>query len=416
MLSEMRPHRMTEAHQTGFCAELVCSNSFKSNAAGSAPALLKGEMRTLGSLILETADRCAVPAGNALAVDRDLFSQSVTASLQAHPLIDFRPGSEAVDPTPAAMGCAATIIATGPLSSESIVRWLSSHAGVAGLYFYDAIAPIVDAASIDRTVVFEANRYEQGGESAYLNCPLNEDQYRAFIAALLTGEKTATRNFEKEILFQGCQPIESIAATGPESLRFGPMKPVGLTDPRTGRYPFAAIQLRPENRVRTAYNIVGFQTKLKYGEQQRVFRMIPGLEKAEFLRLGSIHRNTYVHAPSTLRPDLSLRGKPTVYVAGQLAGIEGYLESAACGQLAASFVLQRLRGIAHTAPPANSALGALLRHITGNISDHYQPANIHFGLFDPTYYNATGVSRDLAREAIVRESGENLGKWAGMAL
>jgi len=406
-LHEMRPTRMTEAHKTGGCAELVCSNSLKSKSPVSAPGMLKAEMNRIGSLILKSADAHAVPGGEALAVDRDLFSQAITQTLRSHPNITFV-GGEVSE----AFKGEVTLFATGPLTSDSLSTWLARATGADDLYFYDAIAPIIDASSIDMNRAFLANRYDKGDEEAYLNCTMDETEYGAFIDALIAAEKVPPKNFEKEKFFQGCQPIEAIAATGRESLRFGPMKPVGLNDPVTGKRHWAVVQLRPENRARTAYNLVGFQTKLKYGEQSRVFRLIPALHKAEFLRLGSIHRNTYVCGPKVLRSDLSLKGHPSVYLAGQITGVEGYLESAACGMLSAIFIEQRLLGRPHQAPPANTALGALLRHITQSEAKNYQPANMHFGLFDPNFFDGvTGLKRDDSRNAMATQAIQNFGNW-----
>ncbi len=411
VLHEMRPARMTPAHKTDGFAELVCSNSLKSKAPDSAPGMLKAEMTRMGSLILEAGNKAAVPAGEALGVDREVFSAEITARLRSHPNVTFAPGE--VD---APFTDAPTLFATGPLTSDRLGAWIAKATGADDLYFYDAIAPIIDASTIDLEVAFLANRYDKGGEEAYLNCPMNEEEYNAFIDALTLAEKVPPKAFEKEKFFQGCQPIEAIAATGRDTLRFGPMKPVGLDDPRTGRRPYAVVQLRPENRARTAYNLVGFQTKLKYGEQARVFRLIPGLQKAEFLRLGSIHRNTYVCGPKVLRADLSLKGHPGVYLAGQITGVEGYLESAACGLLAANFMLQRLRGVAHSAPPANTALGALLRHVTGSDPKSYQPANAHFGLFDPGLFSEMmGLKKDGIRKAMAEQALVNFERWWSQA-
>jgi methylenetetrahydrofolate--tRNA-(uracil-5-)-methyltransferase len=369
--------------------------------------MMKAEMSHVGSLILRAAGGAAVPAGEALGVDRDVFSETVTRALSSHPNITRIPG-EVTEP----FTDGPTLLATGPLTSDGLSQWLAKATGADDLYFYDAIAPIVDASTIDMTRAFMANRYDKGGEEAYLNCPMNEQEYNAFIDALSVAEKVPPKNFEKEKFFQGCQPIEAIAATGRDSLRFGPMKPVGLEDPTTGRRPYAVVQLRQENRAKTAYNLVGFQTKLKYGEQSRVFRLIPALHQAEFIRLGSIHRNTYVCGPKVLRSDLSLKGHPTVYLAGQITGVEGYLESAACGMMAAMFIEQRLRGLPHQAPPANTALGSLLRHITASEPKNYQPANISFALFDPNYFDGvSGLKRDEAREAMATQSLENFTQW-----
>lgn len=408
-LFEMRPGVMTPAHSTGQAAELVCSNSFKSKDPVSGPGMLKTEFAKMGSLVLRAASESEVPGGQALAVDRDRFANFVTDALMRHPKIE-RVGQEVAAPEAGVP----TLIATGPLTSEKLGTWLAEATHQKDLYFYDAIAPIVDAATIDMSKAFLANRNEKGGEAAYINCPMNEAEYNAFIDAVTAAEKVPPKNFEKEIFFQGCQPIEAIAATGRDSLRFGPMRPVGLTDPNTGRRPYAVIQLRPENLGRTAYNLVGFQTKLKYGEQKRVFSLIPALANAEFLRLGSIHRNTYVCGPRVLRADLSLKGHPMVYLAGQITGVEGYLESAACGRLAAHFILQRLQGLPHSAPPANTALGAMLRHITGSDPDRYQPANVHFGLFDPTLFDGLEQftrQKDKFKQEMATQALQNFIQW-----
>jgi len=409
ILHEMRPTRLTPAHKTGACAELVCSNSLKSKSPVSAPGMLKTEMRHLGSLILQAAERSEVPGGEALAVDRDLFAGFITDKIKNHPMIKWVEGEVSTPPSTEEP----TLIATGPLTSESLSKWLAQATGEQDLYFYDAIAPIIDAQSIDRNITFLANRYDKGEELAYINCPFNEEQYYAFVDALLTGGKVAPKAFEQEKFFQGCQPIEAIAASGRDSLRFGPMKPVGLVDPKTGKRPYAVVQLRPENKALTAYNLVGFQTKLKYPEQTRIFRMIPGLEQAELLRHGSIHRNTYVCGPKVLRSDLSLRGHPKVYLAGQITGVEGYLESSACGLLAAMSIYQRLKGISHRQPPAHTALGSLLQYITGSDIKNYQPTNMNFALFDPRLFEGLeSMKRDDFRDAMSKQAFENLKNWA----
>jgi methylenetetrahydrofolate--tRNA-(uracil-5-)-methyltransferase len=407
VLHEMRPKKMTEAHQTDRFAELVCSNSLKSQVPHSAPGILKSEMRQLGSLILRCASEATVPGGDALAVDRDLFAQGVTQAVCSHPNITVQ-FEEVFEPFRDEI----TLFATGPLTSDGLGSWLAKSTQMDDLYFYDAIAPIIETSSIDLDSAFLANRYDKGGEEAYLNCPLSESEYQAFIDALMIAEKVPPKPFEKEKFFQGCQPIEAIANTGRESLRFGPMKPVGLVDPKTGKRPYAVVQLRPENRAKTAYNLVGFQTKLKYGEQSKVFRLIPALRNAEFLRLGSIHRNTYVCSPKVLHPDLSLRGHPKVYLAGQITGVEGYLESAACGLLSALFIYQRLLNQPHQSPPANTALGALLRQITGSDPKHFEPSNIHFGLFDPLFFqNTSGLKKDELRQSIAIQAVQNFSIW-----
>lgn len=405
-LHEMRPQKMTEAHKTDRCAELVCSNSFKTTSPTSAPGMMKAEMRAMGSLALEGAEVARVPAGEALAVDREVFADFMTKKISENPKI-IRHSEEVLRPFEDGI----TLLATGPLTSEDLAKWIATQTGD-DLYFYDAIAPIIETSSIDFEKTFLANRYGKGGEEAYLNCPLNEEEYNAFLDALLAGEKVPPKNFEKEILFQGCQPIESIAATGRDTLRFGPMKPVGLTDPRTGRRPYACVQLRAENQSKTAYNLVGFQTKLKYGEQAKTFRMIPALKSVEFIRLGSIHRNTYVNGPRVLRADLSLRGNPKVYLAGQITGVEGYLESAACGLLAASFILDRVMGRPLEVPPINSALGALLRYVTGSDPKNYQPINACFAIYEPAVFSGSeGLRKDDLRKLMAEQALPNFMAW-----
>ena len=409
MIHEMRPLKKTAAHHTGDCAELVCSNSLKSKSPVSAPGMMKAEMRMMNSLILEAAQACEVIAGEALAVDRNLFAAHVTERLRCHKNITFV-NEEVIAPFEGDNEI--SLIATGPLTSESLSTWIANATHGDDFYFYDAIAPIIDANTINMDLAFTANRYDKGGEEAYINCPLNEEEYTLFIDAILSGEMVPTKNFEKEKFFQGCQPIEAIAATGKDSLRFGPMKPVGLTDPRTGRRPYAAVQLRPENRSKTAYNIVGFQTKLKYGSQNKALKLIPALKNAEFLRMGSMHRNSYVCGPKVLRSDLSLKGHPRVYFAGQITGVEGYLESAACGMLAATFILERVYGHIHSAPPANTALGALLSHITTSDPTNYQPNNIQFALFDPTFFEGTAnLKRDELRQAMAKQAPITFKNW-----
>jgi methylenetetrahydrofolate--tRNA-(uracil-5-)-methyltransferase len=375
-LFEMRPLRSSEAHKTDGLAELVCSNSFRSNNPDNAVGLLKVEMREVGSLVLWAAERHAVPAGDALAMDRDGFSAEVTRAIQSHPRI--RVVREEVTALP---DDKPTIIATGPLTSDALAARIVELTGQDRLYFYDAIAPIVDADSIDRSVVFAASRWGKGEGADYLNCPLDEAGYFAFHQALLTADRVPVNAAEKARYFTGCLPIEVIADSGPMSLAFGPMKPVGLDDPRTGRRPFAVVQLRQENRDATAYNLVGFQTKLKYPEQARVFRMIPGLERAEFLRMGSVHRNTYIHGPGLLSPELRLQSARHLVFAGQITGVEGYVESTACGLLAGLFTAARLRGADAPLPPRVTALGSLLHHVTAADSPDYQPSNINYSLF-----------------------------------
>jgi methylenetetrahydrofolate--tRNA-(uracil-5-)-methyltransferase len=374
----MKPTTFSPAHASEHLAELVCSNSFRSDDPLSAVGLLKLEMTEAASLVMDAARHTAIPAGKALAVDRDLFSREITARITAQPRIRLeRREIESLD-DPALAGLDAVVLAAGPLASDALAADLARAIGQQSLYFYDAIAPIVDAASVDCDVAFFASRYEEG-EGDYLNCPMDEDAYRRFVADLLAADKVQPREFEKELHFEGCLPIEAMAQRGEMTLAFGPLKPVGLTDPRTGRRPFAVIQLRPENAARTAYNMVGFQTKLTYPEQQRVFRTIPGLAHAEFLRLGSIHRNTFVDAPKTLSPSLELLARPGVFLAGQITGVEGYVESAACGLWLGLSLAARLFGRHLPPPPPESALGALLSHLRTD-AKHFQPSNVNFGL------------------------------------
>lgn len=402
-LFEMRPHRKTPAHETGNLAELVCSNSFKSLDPLSAPGMMKKEMKLLNSLILSTAEKCAVPSGQSLGVDRKIFSETITQVIRSHPNITVIE-KECSEPDPEAI----TLIATGPLTSDSLSQWLIQQTGEKDLYFYDAIAPIIDASTIDREHCFLANRYGKGTEEAYINCPLNKEEYEAFIDALEKGEKVEPQNFEKEIFFQGCQPIEAIAKTGKDTLRFGPMKPVGLDDPKTGRRPYAVIQLRPENKSLTAYNMVGFQTKLKWGDQGKVFRLIPALKNAEFIRMGSMHRNTYVCGPKVLTKELTLKTQPNVYLAGQITGVEGYLESSACGLMAAHFIYQKLLGKNPTAFPKASAFGALHHFMTESKAKHYQPMNACFAIYENEWFkNVEGLKKDQLRIQMAEQSFEN---------
>lgn len=379
-LSEMRGGAdTTPAHHGDQLAELVCSNSFRSDDAESnAVGLLHQEMRSLGSLILREGDRHRVPAGSALAMDRDGFAAGVTAALEAHPNVTIvRERVDTLPETPA-------IIATGPLTAPALSEQIAGETGRDALAFFDAIAPIVHRDSIDLDTAWFQSRWNKGEGTDYINCPLDQDQYHAFVDALLAGEKTEYREWENVPYFEGCMPIEVMAERGRETLRFGPMKGVGLDDPRTGRWPYAAVQLRQDNAQGTLWNIVGFQTKLKHAEQVRLFRTIPGLENAEFARLGGLHRNTFIRSPELLDPQLRLRSRPHLRFAGQITGCEGYVESAAIGLLAGRFAAAELRGRAMTPPPIETALGALLGHITGGAeAESYQPMNVNFGLFPP---------------------------------
>ena len=385
ILHEMRPVRHTDAHHTDALAELVCSNSFRSDDAEyNAVGLLHEEMRRCDSLILACGHEARVPAGGALAVDREAFAASVTARLTAHPL--FRLEREEIAGLPPA-DWDSVIVATGPLTSPALSQAILDLTGEGQLAFFDAIAPIVHFESIDLSRAWFQSRYDKatdGGDGKdYINCPMDKDQYDAFIQALLDGDKTEFKDWEKDTpYFEGCLPIEVMAERGPETLRFGPMKPVGLTDPHTGRRPHAVVQLRQDNKLGTLYNIVGFQTKLRYGEQTRIFRMIPGLEQAEFARLGGIHRNTFINAPRLLDGELRLKAAPRLRFAGQVTGVEGYVESAAIGLLAGRFAAAERLGETCAPPPVTTALGALLGHITGGAqAETFQPMNVNFGLF-----------------------------------
>lgn len=381
VLHEMKPVKFSPAHSSPLLAELVCSNSLRSNAVNSAVGLLKEEMRQLDSLIMEAAAVTSVPAGKALAVDRDKFAAYITRRIDGHPLITLvRDEVRALtEPDPQS---GPTILATGPLTSDSMADSLMAITGRNHLAFYDAIAPIVDVDSLDRSIVFEASRYEEG-PGDYLNCPMNREQYLAFITAMKEARKVPLQSFEDTKYFEGCLPIEVMIERGDDTPRFGPMKPVGLPDPRTGRDAYAIVQLRRENREGTYYNMVGFQTKLAHGEQKRVFRMIPGMEQAEFARLGSIHRNTFICAPEVLLPTLQAAKRPDILLAGQLSGVEGYVESTAMGLLAGINAARMVRNEDLLVPPAETGLGALVSHLTATDPRGFQPSNINFGLFPP---------------------------------
>ena len=413
VLHEMRPVRMTEAHATNGLAELVCSNSFRSDDwENNAVGLLHEEMRRAGSLIMRCADAHKLPAGGALAVDRDGFSAAVQAALESHPGVTIR--REEIAEPPADWDN--VIIATGPLTSPGLSDNLRSLTGVDSLAFFDAIAPIVERDSIDLDVAWFQSRYDKkgpgGGDADYINCPLNEEQYRAFVAALVAGEKTEFKEWEKSTpYFEGCLPIEVMAERGPETLSFGPMKPVGLSDPRTGRRPFAVVQLRQDNALGTLWNMVGFQTKLKHGEQIRIFRTIPALEGARFARLGGIHRNTFLNSPRLLDGELRLKARPGLRFAGQITGVEGYVESAAIGLLAGRFAAAAARGENLAPPPPTTALGALLTHITtGADAETFQPMNVNFGLFPPLDTRTRGKDR---KKAMAHRALADFDSWLG---
>lgn len=377
-LFEARPERMTPAHKTGYPAELVCSNSFKSNQLPSAHGLLKAELSILGSPVLEAAKRCAIPGGSALVVDREAFSAEVERLIREEPGI--RLIRQELKEPPLSYRCC--IIAAGPLASEDLTNWLAETFSASSLHFYDAIAPIVSADSLDMSIVFSASRWEDG-EGDYLNCPFSEEQYRVFYDTLREADRVIARSFENQKFFEACLPIEVAAQRGYEALAFGPLRPVGLIDPRTGKRPFAVCQLRREKLSGESYNLVGFQTRLTIPEQKRVFRLIPGMEKAEFLRFGSIHRNTYLDSPKLLCEDLSFHSNRSLFLAGQICGSEGYTESVVTGHLAAAAVVARVRGETFVVPPAETALGSLLRHVTCSEEKSFTPSNIHFGLFPP---------------------------------
>ena len=415
VLCEMKPERMSPAHGSTDLAELVCSNSLRANTLGNAVGLLKEEMRRLDSLILRVADATAVPAGKALAVDRVEFARAVTSAIRSHPLIELR--SERVTRIPTASH---VILATGPLTDSELAADLARQLGEQYLYFYDAISPTLYADSIDSEIAFRASRYDADdtqvgeGEGDYLNLPLSREQYEDFVDELLRAETVPLHEFEKALYFEGCLPIEEIARRGRETLAFGPMKPVGLVDPRTGRRPHAVVQLRREDKVGTLWNLVGCQTKLRVGEQKRIFRMLPGLSEAVFARFGSIHRNTYVNAPLQLDAELQLKKRPGVFLAGQMAGVEGYVESAALGLLAGIGVARRVLGLPYEAPPADTAHGALLRHLQNADAKHFQPMNVNYGLFPALELErATNVAKSGRRvRRPKREKNEQLAERA----
>ena len=379
-LYDMKPKKFSPAHKIKGLAELVCSNSLRSNDLNNAPGLLKEEMRMLGSLTMEAAEKTAVPAGSALAVDRDAFSEYITNAVESHENITIL--RDEIGEVPPEESNRLIIIATGPLTSDSLANSIGRLIGEDYLYFYDAISPIIDMDSINFDIAFKASRYGKGDDD-YINCPMDRETYEAFIDALLEAEKVGTKDFEKEIFFEGCMPIEVMAKRGRETLAFGPMKPVGLADPKTGKDAHAVVQLRQENREGTMFNMVGFQTRMTYPEQKRVFRMIPGLQDARFLRLGSMHRNTYINSPVHLLPTLQLKRRPDLFFAGQIAGVEGYIESAAMGILAGINVSHVMLGKSTAAPPATTAMGGLVRHITETEPKGFQPMNINFGLLPP---------------------------------
>jgi len=403
-LYEMRPQRSTEAHAGNHLGELVCSNSLRSDLLSAPAGLLKAEMRRLDSVIVRCAEQHRVPAGSALAVDRDAFSAGLTEIVQGLP--DVRIIREEVREIPDE---GVVIVATGPLTSPALSRQLTAALGEEHLYFYDAISPIVTADSIDMEIAFRAARYGKGGDD-YLNLPLTREEYDRFVDALLAAERVPTHAFERFVAFAGCMPIEEMADRGKDTLSFGPMRAVGLIDPHSGKRPDAVVQLRQENRARTLYNLVGFQTKMTYPEQRRVFALIPGLAKAEFVRLGSMHRNTFINAPLHLEPTLQWRRRPTLFFAGQMTGVEGYIESAATGMLAGINAARLLAGDDPVVPPITTALGSLLAYITDSERKQFQPMNVNFGLIPPLAKRLRGKAK---KEMMSRRALADLTAWAG---
>jgi methylenetetrahydrofolate--tRNA-(uracil-5-)-methyltransferase len=440
LLHEMRPVRPTEVHKTDRLAELVCSNSFRGDKLDNAVGLLKEEMRRLGSLVMRAADANRVPAGAALAVDRERFAQAVTDAVSRHPRITIV--REEVTRVPDDPSMFPLVIATGPLTSDALSADIAALVGGDHLYFYDAVSPIVLAESIDHDVVFRASRWGRSlrrggsedpqprtdvgrgfspadgpacgvddGEGDYLNCPMTREQYEAFYAALTTAESATVHDFEKETFFEGCLPIEVMAHRGTDTLRFGPMKPVGLVDPRTGRTPYAVVQLRQDNIAGDHYSLVGFQTQLKWGEQARVLRLIPGLQRAEFVRFGIVHRNTYINGPTVLRPTWQVKSRDDLFFAGQISGVEGYVESAASGLIAGLNAAAVARGEAPRVPPRETAIGALAHYVSHADPRHYQPTNITFGIMPPPDAE-NGRTRKADRKAATAERALRvLGEW-----
>ncbi len=402
-LYEMRPLRMPPAHTTASLAELVCSNSFKSTDPASATGSLKHELEMLESLVLRTARVKALPAGAALAVDRSAFSYAITKKVTRHPLI--RLVREEVTQMPAGT----TIVATGPLTSRGMEAALSELVGDDRLHFYDAASPILDAESIDHSSTFSASRYNKGGSADYLNCPMNRQQYEHFCDALFSAERVVLHAFERYDLFQACQPIEEVARSSPDALRFGALKPVGITDPKTGQQPWAVVQLRSENASRTAWSLVGFQTNLRFAEQRRVFRTIPGLRNAQFLRYGVMHRNTFIDAPRILDSTLAIRSHPRVRLAGQITGTEGYLEAAATGLLAALNTVALCLGLEPVVLPHTTAIGSLIAYATNPVTDSYQPMHVNWGLVPPLERKTGG--RRARYIAYAQRASDDLRKW-----
>jgi len=404
-LCEMRPVVPTAAHQTDRLAELVCSNSFKSVELTNAHGLLKAELRDLGSLLLQCADLARVPAGAALAVDRDQFSQEVHSRVSAHPRVTVCRGEITQLPSPG-------VVATGPLTSDRLAESISQRLGGTALAFYDAIAPIISAESLDHERLYALSRYGKGEGDDYLNAPLDRSAYDSFLSELISADQFSGHDFDKVPYFEGCLPIEEMARRGPETLRFGPMKPVGLRDPRNGREPYAVVQLRREDRAAQMWNMVGFQTRLRIPEQQRVFRMIPGLEQGEFLRYGSIHRNAYVNSPASLGPALTAKDDDMLFFAGQFTGVEGYTESLGTGLLAGINLARRLRGLPSTVPPVTTMLGGLYRYLREADPRHFQPMNANFGLLDPLEKAKGGRGgKEARKQALVERARRDFTTW-----
>jgi len=448
-LYEMRPVRATAVHKTDRLAELVCSNSFRGDKLDNAVGLLKEEMRRLDSLVMRAAEASRVPAGAALAVDRERFAEIITQTLSTHPLITIV--REEIGSIPASSEGEPVIVATGPLTSDALSADLASMVGQAHLYFYDAISPIVLAETIDRSKVFRQSRWDRSlrgssfdtlrtsegtsdtargepveprapacgvddGEGDYLNCPLTRDEYEAFYRALISAESATVHDFDKERFFEGCLPIEVMAHRGPDTLRFGPMKPVGLTDPRTGREPYAAVQLRQDNLAGDHFSLVGFQTQIKWGDQARVLRMIPGLEAAEFVRFGMVHRNTYVNGPTVLAETWQVRARPTVFFAGQMSGVEGYVESAASGLLAGINAAALAKGEPVSSPPRTTAIGALAYYVSHANPAHYEPSNITFGIIQALDPGKAPRGKKLRNLALSERALADLAVWMGAVL
>ena len=411
-LHEMRPVRSTPVHKTDRLAELVCSNSFRGAAIENAVGLLKEEMRRLDSLIMRVADATRVPAGGALAVDRERFACGVTGAIEQHPLI--RVVREEVPRIPSAEGIESpVVIATGPLTSEALSAEIAALVGQDHLYFYDAISPVVSAESIDRSKAFRASRWDESSEGDYLNCPLDRKEYERLHAALAAAELAEVRDFDRARFFEGCLPVEVMARRGPETLRFGPIKPVGLTDPATGRRPYAVVQLRQDDLAADHYSLVGFQTQLRWGEQRRVLQMIPGLERGEFVRYGMIHRNTYVNAPAVLLDTWQTRARPDLLFAGQISGVEGYVESAASGLMAGINAAALAQGLPAAAPPRTTAMGALAYYVSHAAAADYQPTNMTFGLIPSP--DRRPRSRRERRRKLAERALDDLAGWRGAA-